>query len=196
MDLRFIKAFTAPGETRLLGYRMRPFSMKHRLALHAIGSPFVTPDKAVSVQDLFAAVKICAEKSIRSLSFMDIARMSAIKAKPSLMEFYVKSFHEYSHVSEWPRFWDTDKKQAGSARSVPWVLSVASNLISNGWDEEAAWSLPESQAIWYHTAISMRNGNDVSLMTDEDDSIIENFHKIAEEAKARPRVRRTQKTKV
>ncbi len=193
MDLRFIKAFTKPGETTLLGYRMRPFSLKHRMALHAIGSPFVTPEKPMTVIDLFVAVKICAEKSIRRLTFMDVLRMSSIKANPKKMTEYVNAFHEYSNVSNWPKFWDRSKKQGGSARSVPWILQVVTNLIANGWDEEAAWSLPESQAIWYHTAISIRNGNDVSLLNADDDEIMDNFNKLAEEAKARPRVRRQTK---
>jgi hypothetical protein len=196
MDRRFIKAFTKPGETVLLGYRMRPFSLKHRMALHAIGSPFVLPDKPLSVLDLFMAVKICAEKSVRGLTFMDVFRMSAIKANPRKMAEHVNAFHEYSNVSHWPKFWNQGKKQGGSARSVPWVLQVISNLIANGWDEEAAWSLPESQAIWYHTAISIRNGNEVALLNEDDDEIMANFKKLAEEAKARPRVRRHNKAKL
>ena len=191
MDLRFIKAFTAPGETRLLGYRLRPFCLKHRLALHAVESPFVTPDKPMTILDLFVAVKICAERSVRGLSFMDVVRLSSIKVKPEKMEVYVKAFHEYSNISNWPKFWDKNKQ--ASSKGTPWILNVVSNLIANGWDEEAAWSLPESQAIWYHTAISMRNGNEVSLMTDDDEDIMKDFHKIAEEAKARPRVRRQTK---
>jgi len=191
MDLRFIKAFTSPGETTLLGHRMKPFSLKHRLALHVLESPFVTPNKPTTALDLFVAVKVCAEKSVRKLTFMDIVRMSTIKAKPEKMETYIKSFHEYSNVLNWPKFWDKNKQAA--SKGTPWILSVISSLISNGFDEESAWSLPESQAIWYHTAISMRNGNDVSLMTDDDENIMKDFHKLAEEAKAKPRVRRSNK---
>ena len=179
----------------LLGYRMRPFSLKHRMALHAIESPFVIPNKPMTLLDLFVAVKICAEKSIRKLTFMDVLRMSFIKANPNKMTEYINAFHEYSNVINWPKFWGHNKKQGGNTRSVPWILQVISNLIATGWDEEAAWALPESQAIWYHTAISIRNGNDVSLQSAEDDEIMNNFNKIAEEAKARPRVRRHQKTK-
>jgi len=192
MDLRFVKAFTAPGETRLLGYRMRPFSLKHRLALHALESPLVTPDKPMTLLDLFIAVKICAEKSVRKLTFMDVVRMSSIKARPDRMDMYVKAFHQYSNVSNWPKFWDKNKQ--ASSKGTPWILSVVSSLISNGFDEEVAWSLPESQAIWYHTTISIRNGNDVSLMTDDDEHIMEDFHKLAEDAKTKPRVRRSSKT--
>lgn len=191
MDQRFVKAFTSPGETRLLGYRMKPFSLKHRLALHAIESPFVTEGKGVSVLDLFMAVKVCAEKSVRKLTFLDVVRMSVIKAKPAKFNEYVAAFHAYSHVAEWPKFWDG--KQQASSKGGPWILTVVSNLIGNGWEEEAAWSLPEAQAIWYHTAISMRNGNTVSLMTDDDEAIMADFKKLAEEAKAKPRVRRPTK---
>lgn len=174
---------------------MRPFSLKHRMALHAVESPFVVPGKEMSLLDLFVAVKICAEKPIRSLSFMDVFRMSAIKAKPKKIGEYVDAFHEYSNISYWPKFWNQRKKQGGSARTVPWILQVISNLIANGWEEEAAWSLPESQAIWYHTAISIRNGNDVSLMNEDDDDIISNFKQLAEEAKAKPRIRKHTKLK-
>lgn len=193
MDARFIRAFTSPGETMLLGHRMKPFSLKHRMALHAIESPFVTPGKEVSVLDLFVAVKICAEKSIRRLSLMDAIRMSYIKAKPSRIEGYIMAFHEYSNVTNWPKFWESESKSGGSS-GVPWILSVASNLISKGWSEEDAWSLPESQAVWYHTAISINNGNNVSIMSEQDEQIMKNFKELAKEAKAKPRIRRPQKT--
>lgn len=176
----------------LLGHRMRPFSLKHRMALHAVESPFVTEGKSMSVLDLFVAVKICSEKSIRRLTFMDVVRMSYIKANPAKIEAYAKAFHEYSNVGNWPKFWDRNKQQA-SGKGVPWILAVVSNLISNGWEEEAAWSLPESQAIWYHTAISIRSGNDVALLSDEDEDIMKNFKQFAEEAKAKPRIRKHQK---
>jgi hypothetical protein len=192
MDARFIRAFTAPGETLLLGHRMKPFSLKHRMALHAVESPFVTPGKEVSVLDLFIAVKICSEQSIRRLSLMDVVRMSFIKAKPNKIEGYIMAFHDYSNVANWPKFWEKEKRQGGS-NGVPWMLSVVSNLISNGWSEEDAWSLPESQAIWYHSAISINNGNDVSIMSEQDEHIMENFKELAKEAKAKPRVRRPQK---
>ena len=193
MDARFIRAFTAPGETSLLGHRMKPFSLKHRMALHAVESPFVTPGKEVSVLDLFIARKICSEQSIRRLSLMDVVRMSFIKAKPNKIEGYIMAFHEYSNVANWPKFWDKEKRQGGS-NGVPWMLSVVSNLISNGWSEEDAWALPESQAVWYHTAISINNGNDVSIMSEQDEEIMKNFEQIAKEAKAKPRVRRPQKS--
>ena len=193
MDARFIRAFTSPGETLLLGHRMKPFSLKHRMALHAVESPFVTPGKEVSVLDLFVAVKICSEKSIRRLSFMDVVRMSFIKAKPNKIEGYIMAFHDYSNVANWPKFWEKEKRQGGS-NGVPWMLSVVSNLISNVWSEEDAWSLPESQAIWYHSAISINNGNDVSIMSEQDEDVMKNFEQIAKEAKAKPRVRRPQKS--
>jgi len=193
MDARFIRAFTAPGETTLLGHRMKPFCLKHRMALHAVESPFVTPGKAVSVLDLFIAVKICAEKSIRRLSLMDVIRMSYIKAKPDRLDGYIVAFHQYSNISNWPKFWENEKKQGGST-GIPWILSVACNLISKGWSEEDAWSLPESQAVWYHTAISINNGNDVAIMSEQDEDIMKNFKELAKEAKAKPRVRRPQQS--
>ena len=193
MDARFIKAFTSPGETRLLGHRMKPFSLKHRMALHAVESPFVTPGKEVSVLDLFVAVKICSEQSIRRLSLMDVIRIAYIKAKPERIEGYIMAFHSYSNIENWPKFWEKEKK-AGGSNGVPWILSVASSLIGNGWSEEDAWSLPESQAVWYHTAISINNGNDVSIMSEQDEFIMKNFESIAKEAKAKPRVRRPQKS--
>jgi hypothetical protein len=193
MDARFIRAFTSPGETLLLGHRMKPFSLKHRMALHAVESPFVTTGKDVSVLDLFVAVKICSEKSIRRLSFMDVVRMSFIKAKPSRINAYILAFHDYSNIANWPKFWENEKRHGGST-GLPWILSVISNLVSKGWSEEDAWSLPESQAVWYHTAISINNGNDVSIMSEQDEEIMNNFEQFAKEAKAKPRVRRPQKS--
>jgi hypothetical protein len=163
------------------------------MALHAIESPFVSEGKPMTVGDLFVALKVCSERSIRKLTLMDVIRMSYLNANPHKMEGYAKAFHDYSNVGNWPKFWDRNKQQA-SGKGIPWMLAVVSNLISNGWDEESAWSLPESQAIWYHTAVSIRNGNDVSLLSDDDEDIIKNFKQFEEEAKSKPRIRKNQKT--
>ena len=55
---------------------------------------------------------------------------------------------------------------------MPWVLTVVCNLVKHGISEERAWTMPESQAIWLHSAFAIGNGADMKVLTKEDEDLI------------------------
>lgn len=59
MDERFLRAWFCREHT-VLGRKLRPFSLAHRLVLEAVGSPFMAPDRPFTMSDLCVAVRICA----------------------------------------------------------------------------------------------------------------------------------------
>jgi hypothetical protein len=66
------------------------------------------------------------------------------------------------------------------------VLGVIAGLIQNGIEEERAWNMPESQAIWMNSAFSMNKGADISLMTTEEEKFMDDLReKDAASAKER-----------
>jgi hypothetical protein len=55
---------------------------------------------------------------------------------------------------------------------VPWPLSIVANLIANGITEQRAWEMPECQAIWLNSALAIRKGADVAIMSPEEEAFM------------------------
>ena len=63
---------------------------------------------------------------------------------------------------------------------------MIAGLIQGGIDEERAWNMPESQAIWLNSAFAMNKGADLSLMTTEEEKFMDDVReKDAASAKER-----------
>ena len=171
MDKRFLSALMDPGEVRILGRLVAPFSMLRRVQLEAVESPFVTPGKDVRPLDLLIAVKVCAGQSIGKLSLKDYYYLGKLNGSE---EYFVKQmarFSEYVLIEAWPKFWEKKAKQH-NATGMPWVLTVVCNLMAHGITEERAWTMPESQAIWLHSCFAINNGADLKVLTKEDEELI------------------------
>lgn len=173
MDRRFILAFTDPEPEEVLGYRLAPFSLRDRVRLHAIDSPFVegtgfTPTAVV------AALKTCAGQSLREITIKDKALLARMDCDQEFMQKTIAQFVGRMYVEHWPKFWETGKLEQ-RASGMPWALSLVATLISNGVPEERAWTMPEAQAIWMSTAFSAMKGAEVNLMTTEDEEAMAAF---------------------
>jgi len=55
---------------------------------------------------------------------------------------------------------------------VPWPLSIVANLIASGIEEKRAWEMPECQAIWLNSALAIRKGADVAIMSPEEEAFM------------------------
>jgi hypothetical protein len=173
VDRRFILAFTDPEPEEVLGYRLAPFSLRDRVRLHAIDSPFVegtgfTPTAVV------AALKTCAGQSLREITIKDKALLARMDCEPEFMQKTIAQFCGRMYVEHWPKFWETGKLEQRTS-GMPWALSLVATLISNGVPEERAWTMPEAQAIWMSTAFSAMKGAEVNLMTTEDEEAMAAF---------------------
>lgn len=177
MDKRFTSAFTDPsGQIKILGRKVSPFCLFHRVQLEAADSPLLKADADIRPVDLLAAVKICAGEPIGKLSMLDSWHVGRMNRDGDYFADQIDLFGRYVLVEAWPKFWEKRTKQ-GDATGVPWVLSVVANLVANGIPLDKAWSMPESQAIWLNSAFAVIKGADLKVLTTEEEQLMEEMNK-------------------
>jgi len=192
VDGRFLRAFTDPAKVTCLGRPVYPWCLKYRIRLLAIESPLVDESgRQPTPLDLLTAVKICAEEPIGELTSDEVKLVKALTERPGKFLTECERFHEYAHVSAWPKFWESNKKNGGSAgdAGVPWPLMVVASLVKHGVDEKRAWEMPECQAIWFNTAIAAMNGSEQKVLTSDEEAFMEEqerLEKVAPTAEVKP----------
>jgi hypothetical protein len=172
-DQRFFNAFLTPARTIILGKKLKPFSLKHRIFLEGIVSPYLQADQELSPADLIIALKICANESLDSLSLWDKWLGLRMTLSKELFAQASLSFVRYVNQPEsYPKFYQ--KKEAGSsAEQMPWQLCILATLIRNGISYEAALTMPEAKAIWLSTAFNIQAGAKLELLTTDDEDLID-----------------------
>lgn len=177
MDKRFTSAFTDPsGQVKILGRKVSPFCLYHRVQLEALDSPLLKADSDIRPVDLLVAVKICAGEPIGKASFLDSWYLGKMSGNPDYFAEQIERFAQIVMVESWPKFWEKRSKQ-GDATGVPWVLAVVANLVANNVPLEKAWSMPESQAIWLNSAFAVIKGADLKVLTTEEEQLMEEMNK-------------------
>ena len=173
MDKRFLSAFIDPAPFRLLGRSLYPWCLKYRVRLMAFDSPLVTGTRGVTPADLIFACQVCAEEPLGEIGWRDQLRMLSLSRNPAKFEALLEAFAGYILVHDWPKFWEQTKaKSGGGDKGVPWPLSIVANLIASGVPEQRAWEMPECQAIWLNSALAIRKGADVAIMSPEEEAFI------------------------
>ena len=172
MDDRFLNAFIDPAPFKLLGRSLYPWCLKYRVRLMAFKSPLITGEGMVSPADLIFACQVCAEEPLGDLGFWDKLRINRLNNDPVKFERLLKAFAGYVLVNDWPKFWEQDGKKSGGNKGVPWPLAIVANLIASGIDEKRAWEMPECQAIWLNSALAIRKGAEVAIMTPEEEAFM------------------------
>lgn len=171
MDARFLQAFTDPAQVNILGRRVWPFCLKHRVRLMALGSP-VLDGRPVTPLDLLVAVKVCAEEPIGRPGLLDTWRLAQLQSNPERFTAELQRFTDYALVGCWPKFWEKQGTTSGTTTSIPWPLMVIANLIASGIEEQRAWEMPECQAIWLNVALVARKGGDVQVLSTEEEEFM------------------------
>ena len=179
MDHRFLNAFIDPAPFKLLGRSLYPWSLKYRVRLMAFKSPLIMGEGMVSPADLIFACQVCAEEPLGDLGFWDKLRINRLNNDPVKFERMLKAFAGYVLVHDWPKFWEQDGKKSGGDNGCPWPLAIVANLIASGIEEKRAWEMPECQAIWLNSALALRKGAEIKIMTPEEEAFM-----AAEEAAA------------
>ena len=172
MDKRFLSAYIDPAPFRLLGRSLYPWCLKYRVRLEAFHSPLIDGSRDITPADLILAVKLCAEEPIGKFGIADSWRVIQLERNPKEFERLLAIFSSYILVGHWPKFWEQAKTKGGGGKGIPWPLAIVSNLIANGIEEKRAWEMPECQAIRMNTAFGVRNGADVSVMSPEEEALI------------------------
>jgi hypothetical protein len=175
VDNRFLRAFRDPSSRTILGKRVFPFCLKHRVRLLSIESPLVTTtEHGITPTDLLIAVKVCAEESDLRVGFWDEVRLRIYHYHPERFSAEVARFVEHCHLGAWPKYWESSKtSDSADGVGIPWPLMIVTNLVANGIEEQRAWEMPETQAIWLSTAFSVRGGAKVNLLTTEEEEFME-----------------------
>jgi hypothetical protein len=174
VDRRFLNAHIDPAPFRLLGRSLYPWCLKYRVRLMAFDSPLVTGSRGITPADLLFACQVCAEEPLGGkISLVDQLRLMSLGRNPAKFERLLEAFAGYILVQDWPKFWEQTKaKSGGGSKGVPWPLSVVANLIASGVPEQRAWEMPECQAIWLNSALAIRKGADVAIMSPEEEAFI------------------------
>lgn len=146
----------------------------------AFDSPLVTGSRGITPADLIFACQVCAEEELGGqIGWVDKLRIMSLVRNPDKFERLLSAFAGYVLVDNWPKFWEQSKaKSGGGDKGVPWPLSIVANLIASGIPEKRAWEMPECQAIWLNSALAIRKGADVAIMSPEEEAFM-----AAEEAK-------------
>jgi hypothetical protein len=186
-DDRFLGVFFARPR-RVLGRLLKPFSMRHRLALEAIGSPFVNPGSRATAVDLILAVRICSLddplEAVSGSSFSDWFAGVKMRRRPGLLEFHSAAFADYVEEFSTPPSLFFEPK-GGGGKGVHWTLTVATALIEAGFDEERVWTMPEGLAVWYYVAGSIRKGAEMEVLTTEREDELPEVDAAIREAEAK-----------
>jgi hypothetical protein len=174
VDRRFLNAYVDPAPFRLLGRSLYPWCLKYRVRLMAFDSPLVDGSRGITPADLLFACKVCAEEPLGGkISILDNLRLMSLSRKPAKFERLINAFAGYILVQDWPKFWEQSKtKSGGGDKGVPWPLSIVANLIASGIEEKRAWEMPECQAIWLNSALAIRKGADVAIMSPEEEAFM------------------------
>jgi hypothetical protein len=171
VDRRFLNAYVDPAPFRILGRTLYPWCLKYRVRLMAFDSPLVTGSRGVTPADLIFACQVCAEEQLGDVGWRDRLRILVLNRNSFKFERLLESFAGYILVQDWPKFWEQNNtKSGGGDKGVPWALSIVTNLIANGITEQRAWEMPECQAIWLNSALAIRKGADVSIMSPEEEA--------------------------
>jgi len=139
----------------------------------AFDSPLVTGSRGITPADLIFACQVCAEEQLGEVGWRDRLRIVTLSHHPAKFERLLEAFAGYILVQDWPKFWEQTKtKSRGGDKGVPWPLSIVANLIANGITEQRAWEMPECQAIWLNSALAIRKGADVAIMSPEEEAFM------------------------
>ena len=141
----------------------------------AFDSPLVTGSRGISPADLLFACQVCAEEELGGpIGWVDKLRIISLDRNPAKFERLLQAFAGYILVQDWPKFWEQTKtKSGGGDKGVPWPLAIVANLMAEaGIPEKRAWEMPECQAIWLNSALAIRKGADVAIMSPEEEAFM------------------------
>lgn len=184
---------------RILGVRLRKFSLYHRLLLNTVDSPFMR-NGPVSMFDIRVAVGACALEfgcsKIRKprlwpflLQVWAILISLILRRKPGqprplqrslnrLSEELLEYFGEYLQRPEYAII--PPNRPAGMTPQVPRgrapeEIEHVGELIAWGISEYRAWNMPIGQANWYRVMARRSGGLDVDFMSEEEKEFQENL---------------------
>lgn len=173
-DLRFFSAFLTPAGTSILGKKLKPFCLKHRIFLEGIDSPFLQQDKELTPTDLLVAIKICSDESIDGFTWADKWKALVLTlSKTRMAEASLAFVKHINQQASYPKFYE--KKSSNGESAIPWQLSILATLIRNGMTYSEALNMPEAKALWLATAFNIQQGAKLDILTTDDEALIDHL---------------------
>ena len=184
MDARYLQATTVlPRQDKVCGRTLRPFCLRHRVALEAIDSAFLDPaNKKFDPVQVVMAARILStfdkEEMARPLSLIEklyIARMAMSRKYYSRCVGIILGCIQAS--LSYPKFWTKEeKKEHNKTESIPFPLTCVSSLCRNGVGLEEAWTMPEGEAVWMSVANAVYNGAKLEVLSTDEEKDLEKFN--------------------
>ena len=167
MDQRFLRAAAPQSAPRILGVRLRPFSLWHAACLMMVGSPYIVPGRDPNSADMLTALMICADTRDAALSSW--ARLERSRVRRAILgaRLYLAGDRPLVVFADWLSAQLTDlpevyrESTATASTAVPWPYQVAVALLSRFHcfrNDSEAWDLPVVTAVCYVTALSEWSG--------------------------------------
>jgi len=184
MDARYLQAATVlPHQNKVCGRTLRPFCLRHRIALEAIDSPFLDPaNKKFDPVQVVMAARILStfdkDEMARTLSLIEklyIARMSMNRKYYSRCVGQILGCIQIS--LSYPKFWTKEEsKKTNKYEPIPYPLACISNLCRHGLSLEEAWTMPEGEAVWMSVANAISEGAKLDVLSTEEEKDLEKFN--------------------
>lgn len=190
-DDRFYSAFLSLDSHTVCGYKLRPFSLKARLTLEAIESPFIPGSKTVNKakpSDLILAARVCAIpnpfEAVKGGRFWDKVWLLRMLGNPVEYTRQIIAWRDYLFDTARHPLVVATKEEKGDRKGsgVEWTLSVVTALVELGFTEDEAWTMPEGRAMFYFYSKAIRDGANLRIVTTEFEAELPAKRKLVREA--------------
>ena len=183
MDARYLQATTVlPHQDKVCGRTLRPFCLRHRVALEAIESPFLDP--ANKEFDPVAVIK--AARILSTYDKNEMAGKFSISDKLHLARMAISRKYYSRCVGvilgcirvslSYPKFWTKEKKAEVNFEKIPYPLACVASLCRNGVGLEEAWTMPEGEAVWMSVANAIYEGAKIDVLSTDEEKELEKFN--------------------
>jgi len=151
---RWYRAWVEPMTAKVMGVRLRPYTVGHEIALSWLQSPLVTGGN-VGPADLMTAVYICchedAREGVQTLFSLKTKLAFAIWARlerKAVVLDEIKRFNEYRQRSRWyPSLFGSDDKAGKHKIGAPLEFVIVRNLCTNyNYTVDQVLKMPLQQA--------------------------------------------------
>jgi len=180
MDGRFLTAFILPEKWEIMGYKLKPFSLRHTMTLTALGSPIVEGDgPRVKPEDIVIFVRVCAAKdafvALDKPSLWDKWCHARMEVDTTYYFDQLMAINAYIRTcNTMPNTYTKEDGEEKKKENVPVVLGLATSLMSKlNFTKDEAWDCTVGQAVWYLTAYSIGEGADVKIISTQDEAKME-----------------------
>lgn len=178
LDEKFSEAFVNLDYHRVIGYKLKPFSLWHRFLLEFFDSPLITGEKP-NVESILQAIQICRvsfPKYPKPQSLLSKIRLLCHAFKPEVEGEKFASYVE--DYAAFPELWNKEDGEETKKSSAPETLSMAVQLMEMGFCEKDSWNMPIGKAFWYTSISALLKGADIDFVTQEEREMSENKDEI------------------